>query len=280
MNANDSCPPTPLIDAAAWLQARLAPADLARLSSQGFVSAGPLPSGAACYKLRYRGADGRQRVLYLGVDQRLAMAVAADLKRRQRTIRWDRTVRRLVRQARSVLRRQKLLEPLLAEVGWRLHGRDYRRRAGPAAAKLPSTPPQLSESRNVQVRNSPGVVQRSRNNRAGNGGRVLATRRPAEGVGHHWPADDACHQAGCARLLSPTGGARGPARGAPRVVTAADDHAATAATNGAQSAFNDETRRRLARRDPRAARPPKRRFATLIPTPRVRRGRAATARSP
>ena len=86
--------------AAEWLELRLTPDDLVQLSHQGFVGSSVLPSGAKCFKLRFRNADGRQRVVYLGVDSSLARGVARELVRRQSAIRRRRHLNQLIRAAR------------------------------------------------------------------------------------------------------------------------------------------------------------------------------------
>ena len=58
--------------AAQWLDAHVGVADLDCLARQGSVAWTALPSGAVAYKLRYRDAEGRQRVRYLGVNETLA----------------------------------------------------------------------------------------------------------------------------------------------------------------------------------------------------------------
>ncbi|QDT73434.1 hypothetical protein [Lacipirellula limnantheis] len=123
--------PRALQAAQRWLAARLPPEELARLDRQGFVANEFLPSGARCAKLRYRDLSGRQRVAYIGVDQRLARRIAAYLAWRQTARRRRRTLNALQRERRRLLASvQARLLPHLDASSWHFHGRALRRRRG------------------------------------------------------------------------------------------------------------------------------------------------------
>ncbi|MBA4107946.1 MAG: hypothetical protein C0485_19615 [Pirellula sp.] len=125
-----------------WLSARLPCAEMLMLDRQGFVSYARLPSGARCAKLRFRQADGRQRVVYLGVDVALAAQVAAHLAERQAATRWRRSSKRLHRRGRRLLRSIKSrIATHLESDHWHFHGRQLRRKRRCAfeGAALPST---------------------------------------------------------------------------------------------------------------------------------------------
>lgn len=112
-----------------WLDARLEAKDRACLGKQGFVHISRLPSGKSCGKLRYRNASGRQCVIYLGVDLRLATQVSAALDELQRSRRRRRAARLAIKRGWKALRTTKAgLEPLLRANGWHLHGLTPRRR--------------------------------------------------------------------------------------------------------------------------------------------------------
>ena len=125
--------PVPETDqiAAAWIDQRLSSEEQTLLTKTGFVSDELLPSGNTSYKLRFRGRDRRQRVVYIGTNIRLAEAVRAEVKRLQSPLRKHRQRRALVTKARSVLRAMKeRLEPELASRGIHFHGYDLRCRRG------------------------------------------------------------------------------------------------------------------------------------------------------
>lgn len=112
-----------------WLSDRLPPADMALLARQGFVSRERLPSGVLCAKLRFRDDDGRQRVVYLGVDVRRAEQVAAHLAESQAAVRSRRLSERLHRRGQHLLRSIKpRLAPHLNSSEWHFHGRQLRRK--------------------------------------------------------------------------------------------------------------------------------------------------------
>jgi len=117
-----------------WLSARLSPAEMTLLDRQGFVAFDPLRSGATRAKLRFRDGDGRQRVVYLGVNFALAEQVAAHLAVRQAATRRRRACKRLQRRARRLLRS---IKPRLAghvdADQWHFHGRQLRRKRRCAA---------------------------------------------------------------------------------------------------------------------------------------------------
>jgi hypothetical protein len=119
--------PDRLESAAAWLAGRLAADDLAALERQGFVRGERLPSGASAFKLRFR-KEGRQRVVYLGVDAAFAAAVSAELQRRQAVMRRRRALARSVKAARRSLREsRRAVAALLVDAPWQFHGRAFRR---------------------------------------------------------------------------------------------------------------------------------------------------------
>jgi len=114
--------------ASGWLEAHVPAEDAPLLARQGFVSRSRLRSGSMCHKLRYRNAQGRQQVRYLGVDPSLAAAVADELARRQFRRRRHRQLRSALRRAGQALRASKRrLAPMLAAEGWRYHGYALRR---------------------------------------------------------------------------------------------------------------------------------------------------------
>ncbi len=100
---------------------RLSSDDRAGLESQGFVAPERLPSGAVCYKLRFREAvTGRQRVRYIGTDAKVAADVAKELEELQRDRKY---LRQLTRQARDLLRTVRAtLEPQMRVIGLRYPG--------------------------------------------------------------------------------------------------------------------------------------------------------------
>ena len=124
--------------AAAWIDQRLSSEEQTLLTKTGFVSDDLLPSGNTAYKLRFRGRDRRQRVVYIGTNIRLAEAVRAEVKRLQSPLRQHRQRRALVAQARSALRAMKEgLEPAVASRGIHFHGYDLRRRRGESRSARP-----------------------------------------------------------------------------------------------------------------------------------------------
>ena len=112
-----------------WLSARLSPDEMLLLDRQGFVAFDRLRSGATRAKLRFRDRDGRQRVVYLGVNLALAEQVAAHLAVRQAATRRRRASKRLQRRARRLLRSIKpRLEGHVNSDQWHFHGRQLRRK--------------------------------------------------------------------------------------------------------------------------------------------------------
>lgn len=117
--------------AATWLDQRLSNEEQVLLTKCGFVSDELLPSGNTSYKLRFRGGDRRQRVVYIGTNPQLAEAIRAEVKRLQSPLRKHRQRRALAANARSVLRAMKArLEPVLASRGVHFHGYELRFRRG------------------------------------------------------------------------------------------------------------------------------------------------------
>ena len=89
--------------AAAWIDQRLSSEEQTLLTKTGFVSDDLLPSGNTAYKLRFRGRDRRQRVVYIGTNTHLAEAVRAEVKRLQSPLRQHRQRRALVAQVKRVI---------------------------------------------------------------------------------------------------------------------------------------------------------------------------------
>jgi hypothetical protein len=114
--------------ASQWLTARLSATELAALGRQGFVSVERPARGRPRAKLRFR-VRGRQRVIYIGVDEALVAALAAELRRRQQTRRSVRNARTVAQECRRRRRQWRAeLGPQLAESGFHLHGYELRRR--------------------------------------------------------------------------------------------------------------------------------------------------------
>ena len=127
--------------AAAWIDQRLSTEEQTLLAKTGFVSDDLLPSGNTAYKLRFRGRDRRQRVVYIGTNIRLAEAVRAEVKRRQSPLRKHRQRRALTAKARSELRVMKRrLEPVLASRGIHFHGYDLRCRRSESEPRSTRSP--------------------------------------------------------------------------------------------------------------------------------------------
>jgi hypothetical protein len=119
------------MNAQSWLDKRLAPEQQRLLRRQGFVTAEALPSGRQIYKLRYRDAERRQRVLYIGADAQLAQAVADRVAELQVERRRRAELRRAMAAALVAQRRdRRLLAPVLAEHGFHFHGFTLRRTRG------------------------------------------------------------------------------------------------------------------------------------------------------
>ena len=114
------------------LAARLGPAVLAALASQGFVAAETRPGRSPTCKLRWR-EGGRQRVIYLGSDPATADAVRAGLAALQAPRDARRELARLMARARKELALlKKSLGPAMAARGYRYHGFAARRPRPPA----------------------------------------------------------------------------------------------------------------------------------------------------
>jgi len=117
-----------LVSAEPWLTARLTASELRLLSRQGFVSSERLASGRPVYKLRFRAAAGRQRVLYVGVNQQHAEDLRRHLQTLQRARFERRELQRLWIESRGTLRRwRSVLAPLLLPHGYVFHGFILRR---------------------------------------------------------------------------------------------------------------------------------------------------------
>jgi hypothetical protein len=105
----------------------LSPAHDHDLSRQGFI-AQERRGNRSYFKLRFRSGN-QQIVRSLGTDAQLARAIARELRQLQSARRAELRLRRLVAEARRLLRRTtQTLKPLLEERGFRLHGRAIRRR--------------------------------------------------------------------------------------------------------------------------------------------------------
>jgi hypothetical protein len=98
---------------------------LAALRRQGFVF---LDRTRDRWKLRFR-FDGRQTVRCLGTDPVRAEKLAAELREWQQPRRLTVAVRRLAKQASSIVRdRQQRLAGLVASRGFYFHGHEIRQR--------------------------------------------------------------------------------------------------------------------------------------------------------
>jgi hypothetical protein len=123
-----------------WLDKRLTTDDQRLLARQGYVAAERLPSGRLIYKLRFRDASRRQRVLYVGGDARLAGALEQLLGERQAQRRVKAELRRAMAAALAAQRQARAaLAPQLAAHGYRFHGFHVRRTRGCASA-VPQSP--------------------------------------------------------------------------------------------------------------------------------------------
>lgn len=127
--------------------------ELDALRNQGFVAPeyrvragrrwGP------CYKLRWR-QEGRQRVLYLGIDERAVSEIRAALERWQRTARLHKEVEELFRQTRKSLKSLKnALTPQICVNGKRWHGYETRRPRKPSPEPEPIAKNEISSSEEV-----------------------------------------------------------------------------------------------------------------------------------
>jgi hypothetical protein len=100
--------------------------ELSALRTQGFVSEELRGRNCVCYRLRFR--LNRQRVVYLGTDDKLANHIREELLVLQRDHRILRQANALVREARKTIRKSKKeLEPLLMKVGYHFHGNGIRK---------------------------------------------------------------------------------------------------------------------------------------------------------
>ena len=117
------------------MQLGLGEEELDALRHQGFVAPefrvragrrwGP------CYKLRWR-QHGRQRVLYLGIDEDVVSEIRAALERWQQTARLQKEIEGLFRQTRTAMRSLKdTLAPQISAAGMSWHGYQPRRPRSP-----------------------------------------------------------------------------------------------------------------------------------------------------
>jgi hypothetical protein len=114
----------------------LSGADLAALATQGRLDGEDNGRGARYHKLRFR-VGARQHVRFVGNNP----AFVAQLREELAQLQADRTSRResqrMIRAARSCLRRTKrLLAPLLRMAGRQFYGREIRRQAPPRATRV------------------------------------------------------------------------------------------------------------------------------------------------
>jgi hypothetical protein len=106
---------------------KLSDRELAALRRQGTVSA-ERRGNTTIYKLRFR-MNGRQQMRYLGIHERLANSVEAELDVLQREVRLQRRRAALGRAASNQLKSAKLtLQPLLESRGFHFHGLAVRKR--------------------------------------------------------------------------------------------------------------------------------------------------------
>ena len=85
--------------------------------------------GTIYYKLRFRAADGRQRVRYLGSDPAVAESIRHELQHLQATRRSRAELSRRHREARKLLRQVKQnLAEAIASQGFFWHGLAIRKR--------------------------------------------------------------------------------------------------------------------------------------------------------
>lgn len=112
----------------------LAPDEMEALRSQGFVVS-EMRRGEPVYKLRFR-IGARQRVRYLGKDNRLAEEVKAGLHDLQRGRSDQRELAVLARAAsRQLAEAKRIMTPLLEEDGFHFHGQAIRQRRTPRFLK-------------------------------------------------------------------------------------------------------------------------------------------------
>jgi hypothetical protein len=72
--------------------------------------------------------EKRQRVKYLGSNERQAIEIQSVLEKLQQVRNFDKQIREITRKANLLLRETKRrLEPLISEAGWKFHGRAIRR---------------------------------------------------------------------------------------------------------------------------------------------------------
>ena len=110
-----------------FAQVGLTPEEIAQVKLQGFVSREQRGTNTTVFKLRYR-LDGRQRTKYLGTDVDRAIIIEQQLKKLQSARELNKKLRALNRKAAQLLRKIKpRLEPLVAQMGLRFHGRVLRR---------------------------------------------------------------------------------------------------------------------------------------------------------
>lgn len=105
----------------------IGPAEQHALKQQGFVAAEYRKGRGPYFKLRYR-VNGRQRVVYLGTDARLADEIRRELAQLQADRRGYRKLACLTEEAYDVLRNSKQrLEVELSRLGLKFHGHAIRR---------------------------------------------------------------------------------------------------------------------------------------------------------
>jgi hypothetical protein len=109
--------------------------DLAELTQQGFLS-NEFMRGTLRHKLRFRRPDGSQVVRYVRAADRLM--IENELAELQTSRRAVADLRKAADEGRQALRSSKKdLEPVLAKLGFRFHGRAIRRPRKPIRASVP-----------------------------------------------------------------------------------------------------------------------------------------------
>lgn len=118
----------------------LTPEDYRTLRRQGSVCSEGR-RGTIYYKLRFRTADGRQRVRYLGSDPAVAESIRCELRQLQTYRRCRTELSRRHREARMLLRQVKRnLAEVIATGGFYCHGFAIRRRNRQRRSDRPSVP--------------------------------------------------------------------------------------------------------------------------------------------
>jgi len=102
--------------------------DLAALARQGSIHGEYRRGCGPYYKLRFRRADGRQAVRYLGNDPLLVEALREELRGLRRPREQQTKLSNLTKDARRLMRRSKQqLTDELHAVGYHFHGLTIRK---------------------------------------------------------------------------------------------------------------------------------------------------------